>query len=886
VPHRGASVLHPERRSLPLAAALALFLLSGAGALVVETLWLRWLRALLGATAPAASATLVAFFLGQALGAALAARLARRAAAAPARPIGRNPLAVYGALELAAAAWALAVPTLLRLAESALFPLYDAAREQPGLLTALRFAAALAATLPASAAFGATLPALAAAVVGAPAALGRRGAALYGANVLGAALGTALASFWLPDALGVPAAYAVGVGALALAGGTALVAARRFGAPTAAPTEPTGSEPAERRSPSNEPAERRSLRAGRSAPAAPEARGARLAALAALSGFATFAAEILLLQSFALVLDQSVYAFGAVLCVVLLALGTAALAVAALLARGVDPRALLAVGLGGAALALLAFPAAFFRATDGLTLLASARPWPGYLLASLGIALATAGPALLAAGLVFPATLGAAGLRGGDAGTASRIGRLVAANTAGALAGALAAPWLLLPLLGLWAAFAAIAALYAAGALALAPAPPRGRAALATLLGVGAAGIALLAPPWRVAPVALAPGETLRALEATAAGQVAVVESDGDLRIQIDNHYALGGSAQAAHQERQAHVALLLRPGARRVAWIGSATGISAGAALLHPIERLALVELVPGVARAAARWFARWNRGVYGDPRSERVLDDGRNFLRATAERFDLVVADLFVPWQAGAAALYTREHFAAARARLAPGGAFCQWLPLYQLSDAELRIVMATFLDVFPDAALFRGDFYGRFPIVALVGYSGRAPDAAAIGAAAAALGRAGVVDRWVTHPIGFWSLYVGPLAPLAEELAAVPRNTDARPGLEFLTARSRAGGALAQGGAFTGVRFAAFARNVAAGLSEQDARFGALGAERLRAAAGGHALQSADALFGAGRTEESGRALAAASALLPRELLADAPPDPSAVSVWRDD
>ena len=60
----------------------------------------------------------------------------------------------------------------------------------------------------------------------------------------------------------------------------------------------------------------------------------------------------------------------------------------------------------------------------------------------------------------------------------------------------------------------------------------------------------------------------------------------------------------------------------------------------------------------------------------------------------------------------------------------------------------------------------------------------------------------------------------------------------------------------------------------------------AERVRAAAGGHALQSADALYAAGRADESGRALAAAASLLPRELLAEAGPDPSAVSVWRGD
>ena len=269
--------------------------------------------------------------------------------------------------------------------------------------------------------------------------------------------------------------------------------------------------------------------------------------------------------------------------------------------------------------------------------------------------------------------------------------------------------------------------------------------------------------------------------------------------------------------------------------------------------------------------------------PRSEVVLDDGRNFVGATAERFDAIVADLFVPWQAGAASLYAREHFEAVRAHLAPGGLFCQWLPLYQLGEGEIRILLATFLDVFPEAALFRGDFYGRFPIVALVGYAGTPPRADEISAAAAGLAEAGIRDRWVTHPVGFWSLYIGPLAPLAASLAGTPRNRDDVPSLEFLAARSRAGGTLA-GGAFVGVRFASFARAVAQGLGPSDPLFGPLGEARLRAAAGGHALQSADALYAEGRAEESGQALAAAAVFLPRELLADAPPDPSAVSIWR--
>ena len=128
------------------------------------------------------------------------------------------------------------------------------------------------------------------------------------------------------------------------------------------------------------------------------------------------------------------------------------------------------------------------------------------------------------------------------------------------------------------------------------------------------------------------------------------------------------------------------------------------------------VVEIVPGLVDAARRFFGDSNRSVYDDARVRVVLDDARNFLATTRERFDVVIADLFVPWRSGAGALYTREHFEAVRSRLQEGGLFCQWLALYQLSREEFDIVMATFLDVFPRSALFRGDFYGRFPIVGL--------------------------------------------------------------------------------------------------------------------------------------------------------------------------
>jgi len=837
-----------ERTRVPLALACALFLLSGIGALVVETTWLRWLRLLLGATAPAVSATLIAFLSGQALGAWLASRAA---------PRWRRPLRVYGALELAAAAASLAVPGLLALAGSWLDPHYDALRGSPALLTALRTAVALAATLPAATCFGATFPALASAALGTPATLGSGGTLLYGVNTLGAALGLFLASFVLPEAIGVRAGHAVGVACLALAGAGAWLASWRM--PELAAAAPALEQPAA------------------SPPLA-----ARLALLAWLSGFGSFAAQVLLTQSFARVLNQSAFAFGSVGLVTLLALALGALGVGALeRTRALRTEDALGYALVAAALGFAAFPAMFVAATDGLAFLGSERPWPAYGFAAFRLATFTAGPALLAAALVLPATLALAGRAGASASPGQIAGRLLAWNTLGALVGALLAPYLLLPTLGLWLALAGIGVVYAVAAVLLVPtAPGSSRLLRDVALGLGWMLVISRGSPVSLPPLRIEPDAQLVAAEQSAAGLVAVLERGGGRFIQIDNHYALGGSADALHQEREGHLPLLLHPAPRQVAFLGSATGSSAAAALAHEsVLRITLVELVPGVAAAAEEYFGALNRGVYTDAKSEVVLDDARNFLRATSGRFDVIVGDLFVPWQAGTGALYAREHFDAARAHLASGGLFCQWLPLYQLSAEEFGTVAATFLDVFPDAFLLRGDLFASHPIVALVGGAGPLPDASVVAAGTARLRAAGVEDRWVTQPLGPYALYVAPLAALAEPWRSLPRNSDERPVIEWLAARAHAGGA-GKPELFTGLAFTGFAkalREAAAG------ELAALPAEARSAGEGGHALQVAGALHRAGRGAEAGEALAVASRLLPPELFSQAPPDPTAAEAW---
>jgi spermidine synthase len=245
----------------------------------------------------------------------------------------------------------------------------------------------------------------------------------------------------------------------------------------------------------------------------------------------------------------------------------------------------------------------------------------------------------------------------------------------------------------------------------------------------------------------------------------------------------LGGTAAATNQRRQGLLPLLLHPEARRVAFVGLATGITASAGPALGVQETTAIELVPEVAALARRYFAPWNAGVLERPDVRLVLDDGRRHLAATGDQFDVVVSDLFIPWHASAGNLYAREMYETVARRLTPGGLFCQWLPLYQLTREEFDIIVRTFLAVFPQASLWRGDFYPSAPIVGLVGQLAPQP---------VDLGRLGErlrnLPEWsrdslLTSPQGLIMFYAGDLTRTADLFAKAPLNTDDRPLIEFL-------------------------------------------------------------------------------------------------------
>ncbi len=725
-----------------------LMLASGFSALVYQVLWLTDLATLFGNTAQASAVGLGVFFAGLAAG---SYTWGRRAAFLHA------PLRTYAWLELAIAATASLCFWLFDAYRALYGPLFALVGGSPATFVIAKIALASVVLFPPAFFMGGTLPVLGHSAIGAAHRLGGSGALLYGLNTLGAATGALAAGFYLPAALGFQRTYLVAIGinvAIAVAAfvlGTANRARR-----------PAGS-------------------VHRTSDACSLPRSILI--LAGASGFLTLSLQVVAVRLFAQVLQNSVYTVSSILTIFLLALAVGALA-ASRLARlaAPDPRVTLAAVVTVAGALIATIPFTFVMATGGLQYVATDKGWIDYLQSVLGVTALVLAVPCVAAGMVFPFLLRIAQERPVGAGHA--LGMLGAWNTLGAVAGPVATGFILLPAVGVWGTFQLIAAAYlVASSLCFltGPAAPR------VLRLAPLAGLALLVTvldPTRlpILRVNAAAGERVLELRESAYGVTAVVERAGDRRIKLNNHYSLGGSGALEEERNQALIPLMTHPHPYQVFFLGMGTGITAGAAVQPFVQRIVVSELVPDVAAVARRHFRHEANGLFDDPRVEIVVADGRAHLAGTRDRYDMIVSDLFVPWEAGTARLYTWEHFTTARERLASGGTFVQWLPLYQMSKREFLIVARTMLDVFPEVTMWRGDFFASRPIVALAGSIELAPlDPQVIAERGRAISGRSDVPRETAHGLTL-PFYMGNLARARHLVSDVPLNTNDRPILEY--------------------------------------------------------------------------------------------------------
>jgi spermidine synthase len=373
---------------------------------------------------------------------------------------------------------------------------------------------------------------------------------------------------------------------------------------------------------------------------------------------------------------------------------------------------------------------------------------------------------------------------------ATDVSRLFAANGVGCALGALFASFVLLPHEGMWVTATVAMVGYSLLMLALEPRPLCLGATVLSLVVVAFASpldhpLSTPSDPW--APATAPSGRVVAAAEG-AFGIVSVVDypEHGRTLWLNDNYQLEAGRDNVQGTQRMGILPTLLRPSARRLLMLGIGTGITASGFLAAPLERIDLVELVPEVRDAASRYFAGFNLGVLEKAHVHGHVADGRQFLQMSHDRYDVVVSDLFTPWNEGAAYLYTREHFLAVRSHLVEGGVFVLWLPMYQLARQDFLTIGKTFASTFERATIWQLEISTDVSVIGLVvgapfdvdalasGLDHRSYDARAID----------VVER---HPSGIFCRYVAPLDALASDWNDLPIITADRPVLERMAAES---------------------------------------------------------------------------------------------------
>ncbi len=227
--------------------------------------------------------------------------------------------------------------------------------------------------------------------------------------------------------------------------------------------------------------------------------------------------------------------------------------------------------------------------------------------------------------------------------------------------------------------------------------------------------LAIFAGPLRFVNVP-AGGSLLSYREGVMAAVSVVADADGVARLHINNRAQEGSSASGQVETRLAQMPLLLHPSPRTALFLGYGTGYTANAAALDPRIRVKAVELLPEVIEAAGIFALKAGAPASASPVTT-VTADARRYVQSARDRHDVIVADLFHPARSGAGNLYTVEHFAAVKSRLAHGGLFCQWLALHQMDIETLRSIVAAFLQVYPNAVAVLASNSLDTPVLGLI-------------------------------------------------------------------------------------------------------------------------------------------------------------------------
>ena len=669
-----------------------LFAGSGCSALIYEIVWFQLLQLAIGSTAVSMGILLATYMGGLCLGSLLLPKL----------KLAQHPLRVYAGLEAGIAAFGVLVLGLIPLINHVYVA--GAGTGLAGMLLRGLFCAIC--LLPPTVLMGASLPAIVRWTESTPSGASRWGV-LYGGNTVGAVFGCLLAGFYILRIYNMATATFVAVAVnLAVAAISYVLGGR---APARAKdAESLVKAPADAKA-AREPDDARSSNSRWT-----------IYVTIALSGAGALGAEVVWTRLFGMLLGATVYVFSVILAVFLIGLAIGSLCGSWLL-RAVSPRAalgwcqaFLAVGIAWTAY-MISDSLPFWPINPLLTI----SPWHIFQLDMARCLWAILPPTLLW-GASFPLACAAAARPGEDPGRV--VGGVYAANTLGAIVGALATSLVLIPWIGTQQAERVLLLISAGSALfVLSPYYAQRNSKIGAPLMAGAMLVAgMLAIGIHPVPgkliaygrkMAISSGEVVYTREGRNSSVAITQWPDGAWEVDVNGHVEATTEPYDMKLQRMVgHLPAMLHSGPKSVLGIGFGAGVSAGTFTRYPtIQKITVCEIEPVIPPTSTRYFAAQDYDVLHNPKTHIVYDDARHYLMTTKDTFDVIASDPLDVFAKGTAALYSREYFEAVKKHLNPGGLFSLYVPLYESDERTVRSEIATFFDAFPYGTLWANTVNG---------------------------------------------------------------------------------------------------------------------------------------------------------------------------------
>ncbi|MCG6922541.1 MAG: fused MFS/spermidine synthase [Acidobacteria bacterium] len=658
----------------PLLAAL--FVVSGFSAVAYQVVLSRYVQLIVGSTAYAISALLVAFMIGMSAGSALGGRWTDRTT---------HPLRLYALAEAAIGAYCVAFPAIFPALQAFYLEVAPPIEGPLGPRNLVRFVLGVAAFVVPSFFMGITTPAYTKALAAGRPDMGRRVARLYALNVFGAAAGAFVTAYVLVPRLGLVGSIVLG----AVLNLGVCVIAWRLSRPVA--TDVASSPP-------------------ESTGRMPPSRLAVLLFAAAASGLLSFGLEIIWTHLLAILIGNSVYAFGLMLGTLLLGL-----ALGARLAEGfAEPEGRASTAIGASQMLAGAAVIATLGVWDEMpaVFLLFARSSPSFLFMEMvrfavALILMLLPTALI--GIGFPLIMRCVGSEASHFGRS--IGLAYAVNTVGAVGGAILGSYWILPARGSLGSLRLLGVLLILAGTAVLVGLARGRRRwLGAVVGLAGALVGGWVPvTWDLNALNVAAaiylgrsasgeGTIVFEREDPTGGLTTVVESRGVKTLLTNGKFQGDDSEEVPIQHRLANIPTLFTAGRERALVVGLGTGVTLAALVAHGFHEVVCAEISGPIVEAASTHFGRVNGDVVSWPSVEIIPDDGRSVLLEREDLYDVVSVEVTTIWFAGVGAIYSDDFYRLVSRRLKRHGVLLQWFPIHHLSARNLFLVVNTVRSVFP--------------------------------------------------------------------------------------------------------------------------------------------------------------------------------------------